>query len=60
MKDNCDEKKNSRECDSKLNSEDEKKDSRTNNLINVENADDDKELKNEVLCEFMIKFILIV
>jgi hypothetical protein len=60
MKDNCDEKRNSRERDSRLNSEDEKKDSRASNLINVENADDDKKLKNEVLCEFMIKFILIV
>jgi hypothetical protein len=60
MKDNCDEKKNSRERDFKLKSEDEKKDSRANNLINVENADDDKEFKNDVLCEFMIEFILIV
>jgi hypothetical protein len=29
-------------------------------LINVENANNDKKFKNEVLCEFMIKFILIV
>jgi hypothetical protein len=60
MKDNCDEKRNSRERDSRLNSEDEEKDSRANNLIDVENADDDKKLKNEVLCEFMIEFILVV
>jgi hypothetical protein len=60
MKDNCDEKRNSRERDFKLNSEDEKKDSRASNLIDVENANDDKKFKNEVLCEFMIKFILIV
>jgi hypothetical protein len=48
MKDNCDEKRNSRERDLKLNSEDEKKNSRASNLINVENANNDKKLKNEV------------
>jgi hypothetical protein len=60
MKDNCNEKKNSRECDFKLNNEDEKKDSRASNLKNVKNANDDKEFKNEMLYEFMIKFILII
>jgi hypothetical protein len=29
-------------------------------LIDVENANDDKKFKNEMLCKFMIKFLLIV
>ncbi len=60
MKDNCDEKRIFRERDFKLNSENEKKNSRASNLIDVENANDDKKFKNEMLCKFMIKFLLIV